>query len=363
MMKAIKLALAFGALSVSTWAMANDELGVPLSVRLEAAGDLRGQSDSLRWSMTNRGEETVLVLRWETPVDGLSTSLFAVEHEGVQVPYMDKIVHWAHPTVKDFIAIAPGETLSAVVDIGASYAMVDAGEYTVRFDGELTYMLASDSRKGAAELEDLGAVSLDADSIVLRSGGRDASYYASLGALRAPAIELTRAVSYANCSSSQSSQLPAAHSQAQSYAGNANSYFNAGTVSARFTTWFGAYTSSRYATAKDHFNKINNVLQNLNTTYDCYCTPSSASAFAYVYPSQPYIIHLCNAFWAANVSGTDSRGGTIIHEQSHFTLNGGTQDYAYGHTNAKRLATSQPKKAVMNADNHEYFAENTPAQN
>ncbi|KAG8682406.1 hypothetical protein FRC08_014982, partial [Ceratobasidium sp. 394] len=61
-------------------------------------------------------------------------------------------------------------------------------------------------------------------------------------------------------------------------------------------------------------------------------------------------------------TGTDSKAGTIIHEQSHFTVNGGTHDYAYGQSAAKSLAISNPARAIMNADSHEYFAENTPAQ-
>ncbi|PVF91263.1 zincin [Serendipita vermifera] len=51
----------------------------------------------------------------------------------------------------------------------------------------------------------------------------------------------------------------------------------------------------------------------------------------------------------------------IVHESSHFTANGGTQDYAYGQSAAKSLATSNPARAIMNADSHEYFAENNPA--
>jgi hypothetical protein len=37
------------------------------------------------------------------------------------------------------------------------------------------------------------------------------------------------------------------------------------------------------------------------------------------------------------------------------------QDAVYGQSGAKALAISNPEQAVMNADNHEYFAENTPA--
>jgi peptidyl-Lys metalloendopeptidase len=54
------------------------------------------------------------------------------------------------------------------------------------------------------------------------------------------------------------------------------------------------------------------------------------------------------------------KGGTLVHESSHFTANGGTNDYAYGQSACKQLAISNPNNAVNNADSHEYFAENTP---
>jgi peptidyl-Lys metalloendopeptidase len=38
----------------------------------------------------------------------------------------------------------------------------------------------------------------------------------------------------------------------------------------------------------------------------------------------------------------------------------GTDDFAYGQTAAMNLAINNPNNAVQNADNHEYFAENTP---
>ena len=90
-------------------------------------------------------------------------------------------------------------------------------------------------------------------------------------------------------------------------------------------------------------------------------------------------VYFCGAYWNAPNTGTDSRvsilytqiivalshiietqAGTIIHESSHFTANGGTNDYAYGQSAAKSLAISNPANAVMNADSHEYFAENNP---
>ena len=52
--------------------------------------------------------------------------------------------------------------------------------------------------------------------------------------------------------------------------------------------------------------------------------------------------------------------GTLIHEFSHFSINGHTYDYYYGREKSTKLATDNPDDAIFNADNYEYFAENTP---
>jgi peptidyl-Lys metalloendopeptidase len=94
-------------------------------------------------------------------------------------------------------------------------------------------------------------------------------------------------------------------------------------------------------------------------TVDCGC---NESYYAYVYPNQPYKIYVCKAFWSAPLTGTDSKGGTLVHEMSHFTVVAGTDDLAYGQQAAGQLAISDPNKAINNADSHEYFGENTPTQ-
>ena len=63
------------------------------------------------------------------------------------------------------------------------------------------------------------------------------------------------------------------------------------------------------------------------------------------------------------MTGTDSKGGTLVHEMSHFNVVAGTDDNVYGQSGAKSLAISDPAAAVDNADSHEYFAENNPSQN
>jgi peptidyl-Lys metalloendopeptidase len=65
----------------------------------------------------------------------------------------------------------------------------------------------------------------------------------------------------------------------------------------------------------------------------------------------------------APMTGTDSRGGTLVHEITHFTVVAGTDDWVYDQAAAGMLAGSDPARAVDNADSHEYFRENEPRRN
>ncbi len=82
------------------------------------------------------------------------------------------------------------------------------------------------------------------------------------------------------------------------------------------------------------------------------------SLYAYIYPADgKYHLWLGGAFWNAPLRGRDSRGGTIVHELSH--EESGTDDHKYGAAKAEALAKTDPDKAASNADNWEYFAENS----
>ncbi|MEO7430801.1 MAG: M35 family metallo-endopeptidase, partial [Dokdonella sp.] len=166
--------------------------------------------------------------------------------------------------------------------------------------------------------------------------------------------------SFVSCSNTRQTQLATARNSSVTYANNAKSYLNAGTAGSRYTWWFGTYNSGRYSTVRTHFTNIASALSSQPYTFNCGCNDSS---YAYVYPTQPYKVYLCGAFWSAPNTGTDSRAGTLIHETSHFNIVAGTDDWAYGQTAAHNLAGSNTTRAVDNADSHEYFAENTPARN
>ena len=74
------------------------------------------------------------------------------------------------------------------------------------------------------------------------------------------------------------------------------------------------------------------------------------------------VVYLCGLFWGAPTTGTDSKAGTIVHQASHFTANGGTNDMRdyESVSGSKELAANYPDIAIRTADNYEYFAENNP---
>lgn len=298
-------------------------------------------------AVTNQSRQSLQILRWLTPFDGVKEDLFAVTLDGKPVEYIGAHYKRPAPTEKDYLTLKPGETFEATVDLAGYYDLTQTGFYQVSYHVE------------AANVFSRQTGLLD-QSEELKSSVAQA-YIEAHEALRfddAPDA-VSGSTSFTGCTTSRQSSLVTARNNASTYAANSFNYLNAGTAGARYTTWFGTYNSSRYSTVRSHFSNIRSAMDTASVRFNCTCTDS---AYAYVYPTQPYQIYLCNAFWSAPSTGTDSKAGTLVHEMSHFNVVAGTDDWAYGQSAAKSLARSNTTKAIDNADSHEYFAENTPAQ-
>lgn len=291
----------------------------------------------------NTSDRAQTLLRWQLPEGPLHGPLFRVRGEdGAEAAYRGPLVKRAAPRAEDQVLLAPGEQLSYRVDLSRDYAMPD-GRYTVEYLGRARVA-------GRSDLASSRALSL------WLSGRVAADLRAAPDAAIAGPITFT-----GSCTAGEQTDLTTAVDKATGYAGESKKYLKAMTTpTTRYTTWFGAYTNARHDTVRTHFNKITQAFKKKPLTLDCSCNDNGV--YAYVYPNDPYKIYLCGAFWAAPMTGTDSKAGTLIHEMSHFTVVAGTNDWAYGQTAAKALAINSPDRAVDNADSHEYFAENTPAQ-
>ncbi|OBZ68536.1 Peptidyl-Lys metalloendopeptidase [Grifola frondosa] len=305
-------------------------------------------------TITNTGDETLKLLNDPRgALHTMPTDTFAIMNEsgetpsfiGVKVKYVPSTaVKIAGTNV--FTVIAPGQSVNVEHDLSAAYNFTTsgAGTYTIEALNVFNYI----------DPETNAPVEIWADA-----EAHTAAVSGKLAIVRATST-LTRRATYNGCSSSEQSGLVTAASAAQSYVAGALSYLQTHTAATpRYTTWFGSYTSSRHSTVLQHYTNMNG---NDYSSYSFDCTCTDAGTYAYVYPDEFGIVYLCGAFWQAPTTGTDSQGGTLVHESSHFISNAGTQDYVYGQTAAKSLALSNPSEAIMNADSHEYFAENNPVQ-
>jgi peptidyl-Lys metalloendopeptidase len=167
-----------------------------------------------------------------------------------------------------------------------------------------------------------------------------------------------RGITIDNCSGQTLNDAVLLSAQVASlYIADAEKYLTTVTGSSeRYTTWFGEFAQTNHDTVLNHYATIRK--SDVKTyTYDCACT-EDGDIFAYVFPDEFGHIYLCSQYIAANVSGTDSKAGTIVHESTHFTRNAGTKDIAYGKTRCQSLAITNATAAIGNADSHEYFAEN-----
>jgi peptidyl-Lys metalloendopeptidase len=331
---------------------------------------LKGDQDvSMTLSITNRGTTPVSILKWALPSEESESMLFRVTRDGEAVQYLGAVYKRTAPTAADYVRIAPGETLKRDVELSGSYDMSLGGHYSVEYNIASQHLLAGPVA-GAARVFGTDALSdgTQVKAAALQSGAVHVwiEHSAKSEALRAakrsyvPPVGGGGGVTYTTCANAKKADVALAIGAATTYATNANNYL-AGTPSAtqRFTKWFGTFSSANWAQVKGHYANEVDAFMTKPLEVDCSC--KKKTVYAYVYPSQPYKIYVCGAFWTAPMTGTDSKGGTLVHEMSHFTVVAGTNDFAYGQSAAAALAISNPANARMNADSHEYFAENTPA--
>jgi peptidyl-Lys metalloendopeptidase len=311
-------------------------------------------------TITNTSASPQYLLKWHTPFGEIEESLFDVTRDGVKVPYLGAHYKRPAPTAADYYLLKPGASHSIKVELSAMYDMSITGDYQISYNTKSLALFSAElSGKG------IGAVSREIGEIksapvtiwidgALPRGSE--SKAGTIDAMKAAAGG-GNGLAFSKCTASQQTTVAQALSAGSAMAANGDAYM-AGRMGTRYAKWFGAADAARQATVKSHFAALKDAFANKPVTVDCGC---KKTYYAYVYPAQPYVIYVCKAFWTAPMTGTDSKGGTLVHEMSHFNVVAGTDDWVYGQSGAASLAISDPAKAIDNADSHEYFGENTPA--
>ncbi len=354
-----KSIMGVAAMAISTTAAAGE---VTVSVTPERQNLAKSDKVVVNVTVTNGTAATQYLLKWQTPFGAIEAPLFEVMRDGLPARYLGVQVKRPAPAALDYIALKPGASRSIRIELSALYDMGITGAYSVRWRAGATQLF---SRPGVARTGNQGArnEATAAGRATALPDPASASVWIDgrlpRGALDAgiPVPE-GAGLSFSRCSNAQQETIAGAVQAAQSMAQDADVYLQRKDLGRRYTGWFGAVDAARSTTVVRHFQAIKEAFAGKPVTVDCGC---NESYYAYVYPNQPYKIYVCKAFWSAPLTGTDSKGGTLVHEMSHFTVVAGTDDLAYGQSAAGQLAATDPDKAIMNADSHEYFGENTPA--
>lgn len=366
-----KSAFGIAALGLAVGAQAGSN-GVKVDVALDRAALGPADDVLVKVTITNTSSTPQYVLKARTPFEGLSAPLFDITRDGAKVAYTGALIKRGKPTQADYYLLKPGASHTVKVELSSLYDMSVSGDYAIRYrtaspDLFLTTLATNNGRAGAAAVNggasDIGELQSGAAQVYIEGRLPRGAESPIMQALKRPdggGTVSPAGLSYASCTASQQSTVASAISAAKTMSNGSVTYMAKTSMGPRYTKWFGAVNATRQARVKANFAAIKDGFDNRNVVVDCSC---KQSYYAYVYPTQPYKIYVCKAFWSAPLTGTDSKGGTLVHEMSHFDAVAGTDDNVYGQSGAASLAISNPAAAVQNADNHEYFAENTPALN
>jgi peptidyl-Lys metalloendopeptidase len=301
-------------------------------------------------AVQNTGDTTLKLLNDPNgPLSILPTHTFKVTNTDGGKPDFNGIIAKYVPEVvvnngvsSTFTVLKPGESTEVTHDLSEAYDFKSSGHGGYALQANKHFLHVNDNKT----------------IVPITATGKPYKFSLSgkLSVLKGHKSHSRRAT-YNSCSYSQRTALDKAATNGNAYAQEAYKYtlgHTSGTP--RYTTWFGAYTTTRHNTVVNHYYNIQSH-SFTQYTFDCSC--KDAGVYAYVYPNDFGKVYLCGAYWSAPATGKDSQAGTLIHESSHFSINGGTYDYVYGQSGCKSLAQSNPDEAVNNADCHEYFCENT----
>jgi peptidyl-Lys metalloendopeptidase len=323
--------------------------------------------EGLKFTLINNSDNELSVLKWKTPLDGINSDMFNIEKEGEKSVYLGRIVKRGTPKPEDYVKLAPGESISKEFDLTNFYDISSVGNYNIQFISPLLDIGMNEPETLASDFaakDDIAPKIVYSNVVqfqLLENRTPKQSKGIALDWIRAKeGISDTIGPSFRNCELDRQDILKEALSEARIMANEAKLFLiNTNVNNQRYKEWFGNYDDQRYANVIVNFEKIWDAVANKNIIFNCECE-EEGSVYAYVYPTRPYEIYLCNLFWNAPVIGTDSRAGTIIHELSHFDILADTNDIVYGQTRCRLLAINDPARTLSNADNHEYFAENNP---
>jgi peptidyl-Lys metalloendopeptidase len=100
---------------------------------------------SVRFSLVNRTDSPLWVLRWNTPLEGWKGTIFELTSGGSEIPYTGPMLKRGDPGREEYIEVPAGGKAEATVDLALVYDISKPGTYRLRVTGGLQDVVAADS--------------------------------------------------------------------------------------------------------------------------------------------------------------------------------------------------------------------------
>jgi hypothetical protein len=93
-----------------------------------------GQAVPMTFELVNRSQQTLWLLDWNTPLEGLRAPFVHIAGPTGDVAYLGPQFKRGDPDAAQYRQIAPGARLQATVDLAQAYALAVPGRYRVTYD-------------------------------------------------------------------------------------------------------------------------------------------------------------------------------------------------------------------------------------
>ena len=129
-----------------------------------------GEVVKVRFTLTNFSSEGFFVLKWFTPLEGLAGDTFRVQRDGVDLPYLGKLVNRGPPIPADYVWIEAGGSISAEVDLAEGYDFSVAGQYALQFQSPRLSHTAKTSGEQADSVDALVMIQIPSEPVSVTIG-------------------------------------------------------------------------------------------------------------------------------------------------------------------------------------------------
>lgn len=328
----------------------------PTSVTAQARYRL-GDPVDVTFELHNPTGQDYSLLVWDTPLergDRQVGSYVKLRRDNHDLAYQGRLAtRKATPGARSYRTIHAGETVRETVDLTTAFAIAEPGTYTVTLDARSRDVVAGPAPSARANTQftgqDLNAATA---TFELLPGGQPRL---TTGAkLRQDNAKSGQKAKFRNMSGSHERDLRKAIPKANDLVEEAIEELEDDPRSDDYREWFGKWSERRYDRVTSVYEKIGDDAD--DATYDGDCDEDD-DVLAWMDLDNPNYIWICEGYWDLPLTGEYSMAGVLVHEESHFSENGGTDDIEYGPDESRELAEDHPDRAVNNADNYMFFVD------